>query len=133
MNKSSHILAGLTIAALALGLLTFTKSGRFMGATDKNGAEAGRGGETEGEGGVVGGSEPFFAMVIVMTDRLQLDRQLGDTVEQFLEAHDIALLRCNSSAQLQQALSGPAASRPRAVLRLLHMSKVTKAYEKRPV
>ena len=63
-------------------------------------------------------------MVLIITDRLQLDRQLGDTVETMLAAHGIDLMRCTSSTELHNALKSvqgdlPRLQRPRAVLSTL--------------
>ena len=96
----------LTIASLALALLSFRKDGAF----EESGANTER--EPQAD-------DVFFSLVIVLTDRLQLDRQLGDTVESMLNAHGIDLLRCTSSNELLGALESPAQSRPRAVLSTL--------------
>ena len=62
--------------------------------------------------------------MIILTDRLQLDRQLGDSVEKVLGAHDVQLLRCSCSAELQRALDRDSCEkntshRPRAILTTL--------------
>lgn len=98
----------LTIAALALALLNLRKDGVFEAPVAED--ETAQRGQDDGR---------FFAMVIVLTDRLQLDRQLGDTVETMLNAHGIHLLRCTSSNELLGALQSPAGQRPRAVLSTL--------------
>jgi hypothetical protein len=117
----------LTIAALTLSLLSFTTNGAFRAvaledcACDEedegiNDDRAGGDGQAHGGGGA---GESFFSMVIVLTDRLQLDRQLGDTVEKMLNAHGERLVRCSTSAQLRDLLLAPAHRRPRAILSTL--------------
>lgn len=116
----------LTIAALALSLLSFTTNGSFraVGSDCESDQQVegdcggGRGGDVHANGGD-GGGESFFSMVIVITDRLQLDRQLGDTVEAMLNAHNERLVRCSTSAELHDLLLAPAHRRPRAVLSTL--------------
>ena len=122
----------LTIAALALSLLSFTPGGsvitRTGPAVTMDDAAAGEaiGGSADGgalSGGRAQGGEAagqrVFSTVLVLTDRLQLDKQLGDTVESMLAAHGQSLVRCSTSAELDAVLAGPPGSCPRAGLSTL--------------
>ena len=122
----------LTIAALALSLLSFTPAGSVITRTgpadtmddaaegEAIGGSADRGALSGGraQGGEAAG-ERVFSTVLVLTDRLQLDKQLGDTVESMLAAHGESLVRCSTSAELDAALAGPPGNCPRAVLSTL--------------
>src|SRR6478609_2985299 len=52
------------------------------------------------------GNEKVFDKVIVVTDRLVLDRQLQDTIYQFEHAHGLVMRIDTDSAQLAGALAG---------------------------
>lgn len=52
------------------------------------------------------GDDKVFDKVVVITDRLVLDRQLQDTIYQFEHTHGVVEKVDQSSAQLAQALSG---------------------------
>ena len=75
----------LTIAVLALQLLCFCTDGTFLRRTDSEEdgflaaeQQGGRGDGDASRGG--GGGGNMFSCVVILTDRLQLDKQLGDTV-----------------------------------------------------
>ena len=55
------------------------------------------------------GDEKVFGKVVVITDRVVLDKQLQDTIYQFEHAHGVVVKIDESSAQLAEALSGQAA------------------------
>eukprot|EP00960_Hanusia_phi_P074491 768255-Hanusia_phi.AAC.3 len=61
-------------------------------------------------------SSCHYTFVIILTDRLQLDRQLGDTIEFFLERNGHALIRCRTTGELAEAINQPSGGRPTAIL-----------------
>jgi hypothetical protein len=72
-----------------------------------------------------------FHTILVVNDRLQLDRQLGDTVNALLTANGHprhAVARANSTQQLKQYLSAPIGSRSRPRVVLTTVQKLSSLY-----